>query len=112
MYLMLSVINFTYVLQRFDYYYRHCSCPVCVCMCVSVGSFLPPRASKPRKISTYVFTVTRKNLDIYNRDFRLKCFIKKLQCHLLASNVTTDAYNLIFAPYYAPWPWPCTVYDS
>ena len=45
----------------------YCSCPVCVCLCecVSVHSFLPPRASRPR---TYVFTATRKNF--YNRDFR------------------------------------------
>ena len=38
----------------------YCSCPVCVC--VSVRSFLPPRASTPRNIGTYVFTVTRKKL--------------------------------------------------
>ena len=35
---------------------------VCVCVCVSVRSFLPPRASRPRNIGTYVFTVTRKTL--------------------------------------------------
>ena len=57
-----------------------CSCPVCVCVCVclcvcvcvsvcvcvyvcvSVRSFLPPHASRPRNIGTYVFTATRKNL--------------------------------------------------
>ena len=38
----------------------YCSCPVCVCM--SVRSFLPPHASRPRNIGTYVFTATRKNL--------------------------------------------------
>ena len=32
------------------------------CVCVSVRSFLPPRASRPRNIGTYVFTTTRKNL--------------------------------------------------
>ena len=46
-------------------------------MCVSVRSFLPPRASRPRNIGTYVFTATRK-----------KCFVLKLQRHLLASNAT------------------------
>ena len=38
---------------------------------VSVRSFLPPRASRPRNIGTYVFCVTRKTLlyNYYNRDF-------------------------------------------
>ena len=38
-----------------------CVC-VCVCasVCLSVRSFLPPRASRPRNIVTYVFTATRK----------------------------------------------------
>ena len=35
---------------------------VCVCVCVSVRGFLPPRASRPRNIGTYVFTATRKTL--------------------------------------------------
>ena len=29
---------------------------------MSVRSFLPPRASRPRNIGTYVFTVTRKTI--------------------------------------------------
>ena len=33
---------------------------VCVCVCVSVCSFLPPRASRPQNIGTYVFTAPRK----------------------------------------------------
>ena len=33
-------------------------------MCVSVRSFLPPRASRPRNIGSYVFTATRKTLYI------------------------------------------------
>ena len=33
-----------------------------VCVCVSVRSFLPPRASRPRNIGTYVFTATRRTL--------------------------------------------------
>ena len=40
----------------------------CLCVCVCIRSFLPPRASRPRNIGTYVFTATRKNF--YNRDFR------------------------------------------
>ena len=31
---------------------------VCEYVCVSVRSFLPPRASRPRNIGTYVFTAT------------------------------------------------------
>ena len=37
----------------------YCSCPVCVCVyvymyvCVSVRSFLPPRASRPRNIEVH-----------------------------------------------------------
>ena len=53
-------------LQRFEcrnlYCYRHCGCPACVR--VSVRSFLPPRASRPRNIGTYVFTAARKTLYI------------------------------------------------
>ena len=37
-----------------------CTCPVCVYVFVSVCSFLPPCASTPRNIGTYVFTATRK----------------------------------------------------
>ena len=33
-----------------------------MCVCVSVRSFLPSRASRPRNIGTYVFTATRKTL--------------------------------------------------
>ena len=42
----------------------YCCCPVCMCVyvCVSVRSFPPPRASRPRNIGTYVFTATRKKL--------------------------------------------------
>ena len=29
---------------------------------MSVRSFLPPRASRPRNIGTYVFTATRKTI--------------------------------------------------
>ena len=72
-----------------------CVC-VCVCMCmyvcVSVRSFLPPRASRPRNIGTYVFTLARKNF--YNRDFHEKCLVQKLWCNLLASN----AYQLHLNP--------------
>ena len=42
----------------------------CVCVSVSVRSFLPPRASRPRNIGTYMFTATRKNF--YNPVFLLK----------------------------------------
>ena len=37
---------------------------VCVCVCVCIRGFLPPRASRPRNIGTYVFTATRKLLYI------------------------------------------------
>ena len=49
---------------------------VCVCMyvCLCIRSFLPPRASRPQSIGTYMFIATRKNF--YNRDFRLKCFVQ------------------------------------
>ena len=46
----------------------YCSCPVCVCL--SVRSILLPRASRPRNIGMYVFTVTWKNF--YNCDFFAK----------------------------------------
>ena len=73
--------------------YSHCGCPTCVCVCVSVRSFLPPRASRPRNVGTYVFTATRKlfiaiaiiiviffaeNASFRSYDWR----------HLLASNAT------------------------
>ena len=38
-----------------------CVC-VCVCVCGSVRNFLPPHASRPRNIDTYMFTATRKNI--------------------------------------------------
>ena len=67
-------------------YYRYCGCPTCVY--VSVRSFLPPRASRPQNIDTYVFTATRKTLsyNYHNRDFCCKSFVQKLRYHLLASN--------------------------
>ena len=43
---------------------------MCVCVCVCVRSFLPPRASRPRNIGTYVFTATRKTLYNYSASFR------------------------------------------
>ena len=44
---------------------------VCVFVRVSVRSFLPPRASRPRNIGTYVFTATWRTLlyTYYNLDF-------------------------------------------
>ena len=39
----------------------------CVCVCVSVRSFLPPRASRPRNIGS-----PRHGKNFYNRDFRNK----------------------------------------
>ena len=56
---------------------------MCMYVVVSVRSFLPPRASRPRNIGTYVFTLARKNF--YNRDFHEKCLVQKLWCNLLAS---------------------------
>ena len=38
----------------------------CACVCVSVRCFLPPRASTPRNIGTYVFTATQKTLYNYS----------------------------------------------
>ena len=61
----------------------------CVC---SVRSFLPPCASRPRNIGTYVFTMTQKTLIYYNRDFCWKCFVQKLRRHLLASNATNYSW--------------------
>ena len=51
------------------------------CVCVSIRSFLPPHASRPRNIGTYVFTATRKTLlyNYYNRNFCWKCFVQKLR---------------------------------
>ena len=48
-------------------YHSVCVC-VCVCVRMSIRSFLPPRASRPRNKGTYVFNATRKNF--YIRDFR------------------------------------------
>ena len=57
-----------------------CVC-VCVCMCVCVRSFLPPCASRPRNIGTYVFT-TQEVLYCANSLSRLRlriaCFISAL----------------------------------
>ena len=60
--LMLSGFAYVYVHMSFTalnnlYYYHYCGC-----LCMSVRSFLPPRASRPRNIGTYVFTTTRKTL--------------------------------------------------
>ena len=44
-----------------------CVCVLCVCVYMSVRSFLPPRASRPRNIGnvgTYGFTVKRKTFTI------------------------------------------------
>ena len=54
---------------------------------VSVRSFLPPRASRPRNIGTYVFIATRKNIlfiiiVILAENALFTC---KLRRHLLAS---------------------------
>ena len=53
-------------------------------MCVSVHSFLPPRASRPRNIGTYVTCSLEKNL-IFAKNTLFRSYI---QCHLLASNAT------------------------
>ena len=55
---------------KWELFMTHTVVVPCLCMyvCVAVRSFLPPRASRPRNIGTYVFTATRKK--IYNRDFR------------------------------------------
>ena len=77
------------------YYYRYnyTACPACYyrnimrLSRVSVRSFLPPRASRPRNIGTYVFTATRKTIlfiiiVILAENASFKC---KLRRHLLAS---------------------------
>ena len=47
------------------------------------------------------------------RNINMCMYITSARGHELSGRVCADAYNLIFAPYYyAPWPWPCTVYDS
>ena len=59
---------------------------------MSVRSFLPPRASRPRNIGAYVFTATREKN--YNRDFRFKKMLGSeatasfacLGCHQLHLN--------------------------
>ena len=43
---------------------------VCVCVCVSVRIFLPPRASRPRNIGTYVRVHRDTEKNFYDRDFR------------------------------------------
>ena len=57
---------------------------------MSVRSFLPPRASRPRNIGTYMFTTTRKTiLFIYINIIVILAenasFTCKLRRHLLAS---------------------------
>ena len=54
---------------------------------MSVRSFLPPCASRPRNIGTYVFTATRKKPFIIVI-FAKKYLVQKLRGHLLASDAT------------------------
>ena len=58
---------------------------VCVYVCGSIRSFLPPCASRHRKIVIHVFTATQKK--VYNQIFA-KTASFKIYCHLLASNST------------------------
>ena len=69
---------------------------VCVCVCVyvcvcSYYSFLPPRASTPRNIGAYVFTVTPKTLHIaiiiviFAENDSFRSYGRR---HLLASNAS------------------------
>ena len=53
---------------------------------MSVRSFLPPRASKPRNIGTYVFTATRKKNFIVI--FAKNALFRSYGVILLASNAT------------------------
>ena len=67
---------------------RVCLC-VCVCACMRAyvcvcRSFLPPRASRPRNIGSYV----RVHRDMEKTFIILKCSVQKLQRDLLASNAT------------------------
>ena len=49
----------------------YCSCPVCVCMyvCLSIRSFLPPRASRPRNNYRYVRIHRDNETNFYNLIF-------------------------------------------
>ena len=54
-----------------------CVCVLCVCVYMSVRSFLPPRASRPRNIyrkCRYV-RVHRETENFYNPDFHKKFFV-------------------------------------
>ena len=65
------------------YYFRYFGCTtrahvyvcvcVCVCLCVSVRSFLPPCASTPRNVGTYVRVhhYTENSFIYYNRDLKM-----------------------------------------
>ena len=72
----------------------YCSCPVgmyvCVsvymCVYLSVRSFLSPRASRPRNIGTYVFTVTQER-------YRILSFTK---------NASFRSYGVICLPLMPP----------
>ena len=58
---------------------------------MSVRSFLPPRASRPRNIGTYVFTATRKTILFIIIVILAEnaSFTYKLRRHLLASMALT-----------------------
>ena len=81
------IIRMSFSASNNLYYCHYCGCPACVC--VPVRSFLSPRASRPRNIGTYVFTVTRNTfIYLYNRDFLLKMLRSEatasfacLECH-------------------------------
>ena len=74
---------------------------------------------------TLLFAILTKNASLRNystfayllrahiHNMNMCMYITGARGHELSGCVREDAYNLIFAPYYyAPWPWPCTVYDS
>ena len=65
----------------------YCSCLVCVCVCVyvcvSVRSFLPPRASRPRNIGTYMFHRDTENTFIIV---------------IFAKNISFRSYGVICLP--------------
>ena len=76
---------------------------------VSVRSFLPPRASRPRNIGTYVFTATRKTI-LFIRIVILAenaSFTCKLRRHLLASMplTTPKPQNTDTNGIHATWAW-------
>ena len=55
-------------------------------VCVSVRGFLPPRASRPRNIGTYVFTATRKTvlyiiIVIFAENAEATALFACLECH-------------------------------